>query len=43
VKVNTFSGHKWSVRVEGEVAFAWTIQEGRPSQRFVISADALPL
>jgi len=41
VKVNTFKGHTWHVRVNGKTVFTWHIDDDRPSQRFVISADDL--
>ena len=42
VKVNTFPGHVWNVRLGGELVASWIVAEDKPVQRFVISSDDLP-
>ena len=42
IKVNTFAGHKWNVKIDNEVVMTWVIDEDRISQRFVLSSEDLP-
>jgi hypothetical protein len=42
VKVNTFPGHVWNVRLGGELVASWIVAEDKAVQRFVISSDDLP-
>ena len=41
MKVNTFVGHTWHVKVEDQALLTWTIEEGRPSQRFLVTLQAV--
>jgi prophage tail gpP-like protein len=43
IKVNTFAGHKWNVKIDNEVVITWVIDEHRISQRFVLSSEDLPI
>jgi hypothetical protein len=45
IKVNTFAGHRWHVRLELDEAavMSWTIQYHPSSQRFVFTAQDLPI
>jgi hypothetical protein len=43
VMVNTYPGHRWHVRVGGDLqrSLTWTVEKGRATQRFVVTAEAL--
>lgn len=41
IKVNTYEGHKWNVRVNGETVATWVIAPTETSQRFVLTAADL--
>ncbi len=43
LKVNTYGGHKWHVKIEGELVATWQILPDLPSQRFVLSSEDLPV
>lgn len=43
VKVNTFSGHKWSVKHNDNTVLRWTISDKAASQRFVLTVEDLPI
>lgn len=45
IKVNTFAGHRWHVRLELDESpvISWTIGEQSPSQRYVLTARDLPV
>lgn len=43
VKVNTFAGHKWNVRLDGDLLITWVIAADKASQRFVLSSADLPI
>lgn len=42
IKVNTYAGHKWNVRLNGDHILTWAIEKDKPSQRFVLSSADLP-
>eukprot|EP01038_Epipyxis_sp_PR26KG_P012077 gene12077-16162_t len=42
IKVNTFGGHSWYVKIDNELLITWLIDGSRPSQRFVLSSSDLP-
>ena len=42
VKVNSFPGHTWKVRIDDEVIVTWLVEADKPSQRFVLTSDDLP-
>jgi hypothetical protein len=42
IKVNTFAGHQWNVKLDGEVVVSWAIGEDKAKQRFVLEAKDLP-
>mmetsp|Transcript_14450 Transcript_14450/g.19826 ORF Transcript_14450/g.19826 Transcript_14450/m.19826 type:complete len:637 (+) Transcript_14450:1-1911(+) len=42
IKVNTFSGHKWNVKIDNDLLVSWVIEDGKPSQRFILSSEDLP-
>ena len=41
VKVNTFPGHVWNVRMGEEVVVSWVVGADKPIQRFVLSSEDL--
>ena len=41
VKVNTFAGHVWNVRMGEEVVLSWTVDNDKQVQRFVLSSEDL--
>lgn len=45
LKVTTFAGHRWHIRVEldEQPILTWTILANSTSQRFVLTADDLPV
>ena len=43
IKVNTFAGHKWHVKMDGnELVKTWIIQPGKRIQRFILRSEDLP-
>lgn len=42
VKVNTFPGHVWNVRLGDEVVLSWVVDGDKSVQRFVLSSQDLP-
>lgn len=42
VKVNTFAGHVWNVRLGDEVVISWVVADDKAVQRYVLSSDDLP-
>jgi hypothetical protein len=42
VKVNTFPGHVWNVRMGEEVVVSWVVGAEKSIQRFVLSSEDLP-
>ncbi len=43
IKVNTFAGHKWNVKIENELVATWVIQPTKRNQRFILRSDDLPV
>ena len=41
IRVNTFAGHKWNIRLNGEKVLTWVIAQGETSQRFVFRTEDL--
>lgn len=42
VKVNTFPGHVWNVRLGDDVVLSWIVDGDKAVQRFVLSSQDLP-
>ena len=42
VKVNTFAGHVWNVRMGDDVVLSWTVGSDKQVQRFVLTSEDLP-
>ena len=40
--MNTFAGHKWNVRMDNDVLLTWMVED-KPSQRFILSSEDLPI
>lgn len=41
--MNTFAGHKWNVKVDDELLVSWSIEEGKHSQRFILTSEETPV
>jgi hypothetical protein len=41
VKVNTFQGHHWYVKLNGVVVLGWEVDASKASRRYVISHDVI--
>jgi len=42
IKVNTYAGHEWNVKLDGKIILKWNIEGDRATQRFVLSASDIP-
>lgn len=42
IKVNTYAGHRWKVKLDNELLKTWTVEANKPSQRFILSSEDLP-
>jgi hypothetical protein len=36
-RVNTYAGHKWNVKYNGEIILRWVIDSAQSNQRFVVT------
>jgi len=43
IKINTYSGHVWNVKLDDVVVATYTIERGKKSQRFVLKSKDLPI
>ena len=43
IKVNTYTGHVWNIKLDNVIVATYTIEKGKKSQRFILKSKDLPI
>ncbi len=43
IKVNTYTGHVWNVKLDNTIVATYTIEKGKKTQRFILTSKDLPI